>query len=428
MGGIRSWSACQRRPNGPSWHDLGAREGAPADPAGRLHRNEEPIPGIVKGIADRNLARFTLIQRPTGHLREDRPASEPRPLLNVMMPAADGSLGDELLVLGTQALAVRASRSAAFLMQGPAPSLQKQGLHEVVDSTSMVTLASSRLTEAGRTRIESADLIVIGADTISGDYEHRFLGSRVESLNLAVQSGHSGKLVNSSVTARPTPLSTRILRRLDDRVEVWARDRPSQHALEESLGRRVGLSPDVGCLVAARDAGAFDPDARYPERGFAVVVPNAHFSTHLRLDERAIIDAWSSMAKALPLPVVVMPHDLRAFPGDVELARRLAAASDAALYVPADAADAKHVLSRAALCVSARMHACVGALSSGTPTVGLEYLDKFRGQFDWYGALGRVVRQQDVGDASAIVGAVASLGAPVEQWTVPEDWFKRCWL
>jgi polysaccharide pyruvyl transferase WcaK-like protein len=342
------------------------------------------------------------------------------------MPAGEGSLGDEALIFGTHELAERAGRRAAFWVLGPAPSLEDRGLHEVCDARTIVGCAVSRLNGHGRSRAQEADLVVVGADTISGDYEHRFLAARVEALNRAAAAGRSAKLVNCSISRAPSTLSVRLLRRLRQDVEVWARDRPAQARISALLSRPVALAPDVGCLVAPRGSGAFRAPGDEP---FAVFVPNAHFSTYVGLDEAALIDAWSEVIRALPMRVVVLPHDVREFPGDVALARRLAAAAGAPLYQPVDVHDAKDVLARASLCVSARMHACVGALSSGTPTVGLEYLEKFRGQFDWYGSLGRAVPEDAVADADAIGRAVAEvLERDRERWAVPSEWFAESWL
>lgn len=38
------------------------------------------------------------------------------------------------------------------------------------------------------------------------------------------------------------------------------------------------------------------------------------------------------------------------------------------------------------LLVTGRMHAAVAALSQGVPCIGLDYVDKFAGQFDWWNA------------------------------------------
>ncbi|MCU1473163.1 polysaccharide pyruvyl transferase family protein [Amnibacterium sp.] len=379
-------------------------------------------------VIDRALALVSPAGRP-GRGRRRGPARSAAPAegrVNVLMPAGEGSLGDEALIFGTSELAARARRTASFWLLGAAPSLLDRGLDEVRDSHTIVRMALSRLNAHGRSRAQGADLIVVGADTISGDYEHRFLAARVEALNHASAAGRSAKLVNCSETRAPSTLSVRLLGGLRDDVEVWARDRDSQERLLALLDRPVALAPDVGCLVTPRGSGRFRPPSDGP---FAVFVPNAHFSAHLGLDEGELIGAWRDVIRALPMPVVVLPHDVRGFPGDVDLARRLTAVSGAALHVPTDVHDAKDVLARASLVVSARMHACVGALSSGTPTVGLEYLEKFRGQFAWYGELGRTVPERAVCDPDEIGQAVSEvLQHDRERWTVPSDWFAESWL
>ena len=55
------------------------------------------------------------------------------------------------------------------------------------------------------------------------------------------------------------------------------------------------------------------------------------------------------------------------------------------------------------------MHACVAALSSGVPTVGIGYVGKFSGQFSWYGDLGTVLEYRDGLDAAEVVDAAQQL-------------------
>lgn len=111
-------------------------------------------------------------------------------------------------------------------------------------------------------------------------------------------------------------------------------------------------------------------------------------------------------------PVEVVVHDVRDSVGDVALGRRIVEALaevgvDATLTVPATAAEAKAAIAAADHCVSARMHACVAALSSGVPTVGIGYVGKFSGQFDWYGDLGSVLEYRPDLAADEILERIA---------------------
>src|SRR5699024_4312208 len=86
--------------------------------------------------------------------------------------------------------------------------------------------------------------------------------------------------------------------------------------------------------------------------------------------------------------VVVLAHDIRARQGDPALAREVAErlSRTARAEVPSSAREAKAILGVVDLHVTSRMHAGVASLSQGVPTIGLDYVDKFRGQFSWYGA------------------------------------------
>ena len=129
-----------------------------------------------------------------------------------------------------------------------------------------------------------------------------------------------------------------------------------------------------------------------------------------------LVELWRDIAIALDRPVEVVVHDIRESVGDTVQGERIAAALDEAgvdvvLTVPQTAAAAKAALSRASLCVSARMHACVATLSSGVPTVGIGYVGKFSGQFSWYGDLGTVLEYRDGLDAAEVVDAAQQLEA-----------------
>jgi polysaccharide pyruvyl transferase WcaK-like protein len=77
---------------------------------------------------------------------------------------------------------------------------------------------------------------------------------------------------------------------------------------------------------------------------------------------------------------------------DGHIADLFAADYPAAVRVPdfAGPSEAKSYLSSLDLVVSARMHACIGALSSGTPVAPIAYSRKFSGLFDLIGYPWRV--------------------------------------
>nr|WP_188744294.1 polysaccharide pyruvyl transferase family protein [Agromyces bauzanensis] len=256
------------------------------------------------------------------------------------------------------------------------------GIDRIQSMVELMRRHSLHPTATARRLYSGNSVTVVGADTVGGDYEHRFLAHRVAALNESAASGHRVQLVNFSISAEPTPLALSLLRRLDSGVELHARDVNSQRRAQGFLQREVGVAPDVGALLEC---------ARVEQHAaeYCVLVPNAHLATHFEFSESDLVDSWSDLATWLgrKMKVFLLPHDLREHPGDLALVNRIAERvnlDSVRPWVVADAREAKGVISRAVLLISARMHACVAALSSAVPTVGISYLGKFEGQFEWF--------------------------------------------
>ncbi|WP_315151219.1 polysaccharide pyruvyl transferase family protein, partial [Corynebacterium variabile] len=320
----------------------------------------------------------------------------------VILPAPHGSFGDEAMGI----VAARKYPDADLVVPGdPAPWRSL-----VPDPVGVLALGDLTvgpgMTPTRRTVDALADgpVVVIGADTLAGDYELSLLATRVRLLNAAVAAGHPASLVNFSLPETVHPDARRILRRLDAGVTVRARDAVSARRAHDVFGREVSCAPDI--------AAELEPAGEVGEGSPVVFVPNAHLGGMYGVTTEQLVDLWRNTGVQLGQPVEVVVHDIREEVGDLELGRRIAAALEeagipASVTVPATAAEAKGAISGAQVCISARMHACVAALSSGVPTVGIGYVGKFSGQFAWYGDLGAVVEYRPDLTAEEIVDLVA---------------------
>lgn len=320
----------------------------------------------------------------------------------VILPAPHGSFGDEAMGI----VAARKYPDADLVVPGdPAP--WRSLLPDPVGVLALGDLTvGPGMTPTRRTVDALADgpVVVIGADTLAGDYELSLLATRVRLLNVAVAAGHPASLVNFSLPETVHPDARRILRRLDAGVTVRARDAVSARRAQDVFGREVSCVPDI--------AAELEPAGEVGEGSPVVFVPNAHLGGMYGVTTEQLVDLWRNTGVQLGQPVEVVIHDIREEVGDLELGRRIAAALEesgipASVTVLATAAEAKGAISGARVCISARMHACVAALSSGVPTVGIGYVGKFSGQFAWYGDLGAVVEYRPDLTAEEIVDLVA---------------------
>ncbi len=320
----------------------------------------------------------------------------------VILPAPHGSFGDEAMGI----VAARKYRDADLVVPGDSAPWRSL----VPDPVGVLALGDLTvgpgMTPTRRTVDALADgpVVVIGADTLAGDYELSLLATRVRLLNAAVGAGHPASLVNFSLPETVHPDARRILRRLDAGVTVRARDAVSARRAHDVFGREVSCAPDI--------AAELEPAGEVGEGSPVVFVPNAHLGGMYGVTTAQLVDLWRNTGVQLGQPVEVVVHDIREEVGDLELGRRIAAALEgagipASVTVPATAAEAKGAISGAQVCISARMHACVAALSSGVPTVGISYVGKFSGQFAWYGDLGAVVEYRPDLTAEEIVDLVA---------------------
>ena len=315
--------------------------------------------------------------------------SDPRVVL--VAPTEHGSMGDEAMAHATGQYLSRHQWSMRLMAPGGTGAWFS-------DEDQALPLSLTALEDWSRMRVDrrSPDLgaalaptcAVIGADSIDGAYGSRVDSLLISYLNAAAQAGSRACLVNFSLRQTRTRAIEWLLRSLDPRVELFARDLDSRQRAEDLWQREVGAFPDVALYLEPSvppDASPRPPDVTRPQ---VILVVNGHFSK-LHLEGDAGVQAYfAELGKQLREigDVVVMAHDIRDRPGDPSLVRRICEELPGTrAVVPSTARDAKAILATGDIVVTARMHAAVASLSSGVPTVGLDYVDKFKGQFAWYG-------------------------------------------
>ncbi len=204
-------------------------------------------------------------------------------------------------------------------------------------------------------------------------------------------------------------------------AEVWTRDRRCIPIVEALAGRTPQFSPDVAfTLTPARPADVMlEPPSTTLEHT-PVVGLNVSGLLYmggytgdnmfgLCSNYRDVVEQIvSALLERTPATILIVPHTFGAEMEEAASAALLEATLRrhpgrvARLAARLGAGEVKWLIGRTHFFVGARMHACIGALSQGVPTVGLGYSDKFIGVFESAGIGNAVVdlRTHDAGAAT----------------------------
>ena len=296
---------------------------------------------------------------------------------------------------------------------------------------------------AARTIARSrAVLDVSGGDSFTDLYGPRRFRAMVLTKRLALDAGVPLILLPQKLGPFRDPATlaeaVAILRRA---TAVWVRDADSLAFLETALGpdfdpARHRLGVDMAVALPATRPADLDPAvARWldPARGFPLAGINV---SGLLCNEPArarrdfgLADTHSAqvetMARALlatdpDLRLLLVPHvhrpeghaesDLGAARALVARLGDLAAGRVAVLGGRQSAMELKWVISHLDWFAGARMHATIGAFSSGVPTLGLGYSDKAQGVFAECGIGDEVADLRRLDPSALAQRALASFG------------------
>ncbi|MEP2530375.1 polysaccharide pyruvyl transferase family protein [Shimia sp.] len=229
---------------------------------------------------------------------------------------------------------------------------------------------------------------------------------------------------------------------LKQAAAVWVRDAQSLTFLQEKLGEdfdpeKHRLGVDVAVALPERAPVAVSGEIQHwlsAERDFPVAGLNvsgllcnapAEAQRHFQLadphDHQIEAMARSLLQSEPNLRLLLVPHvhkpktevesDLAAAHKLIGRLGPLAQGRVLAVEGQMDAMQLKWILARLDWFAGARMHATIGAFSSGVPTLGLGYTDKAKGVFDECGIGGDVADLRDLDAATLANRAVESFKA-----------------
>ena len=259
-----------------------------------------------------------------------------------------------------------------------------------------------------------AVLDISGGDSFTDLYGPRRFQAMVLTKRLALDSGVPLLLLPQKLGPFQDPANHRVaVEILRQASAVWVRDAESYRFLQNALGGqfhpdRHKLGVDVAIALPTqrpRDISPAVAEMLSAPRDFPLVGLNVSGLLCNRAEasrrDFALADEHpaqiESIARALletdtSIRLILVPHVHRPL-GDPEsdlaaaneLVARLGSSADGRVHVASgklSAMELKWVLARLDWFAGARMHATIGAFSSGVPTLGLGYSDKTRGVFE----------------------------------------------
>lgn len=296
-----------------------------------------------------------------------------------------GSFGDEGLEAGA-AEALRLHGATSFAV----------GRHSEL-SMSLTRLSRDmtlkRVPEMRAALRDVSHLSLLGADALDGRYGLHGSLNRIRLARTAAVANVSASITSFSFNGTPTGLlATELQRAAAAGVRFSPRDLETADRLDAIIGDSVApASPDLAFLAPPQAIALDVPDGAI---GFnlsrtAILLTGRDFSG-------TISDVANNLGRLLKddvVPAVVLiPHDTRGTPSDVDIARETfrllqgwGLASRAIVAAPMTYGEVKGLSAQLSAIISCRMHLTIAGLSTGVPSASLSYQGKVDGMYSLLG-------------------------------------------
>jgi len=242
----------------------------------------------------------------------------------------------------------------------------------------------------------NADLILVsGGDLISSDYGNRDLKHHLKPIFWAKERGIPSVLLGQSIGPFKNDLDVATFSEAAGHASLITMREPlSRRYLIDTLGlpeEKVALTADVAFLLqpdtayAASQMPGFTSDAKVPLVGVSI---SESICKWTGINEEQHAEVWCQIIKRINekwgAHVAIISHVQEAFADDRAIStlvlRKLGYPPGVRLLAEdLSAAEFKGVLQRCDMVVAERMHAAIGALSTGVCTVPIGYSIKARG-------------------------------------------------
>lgn len=315
--------------------------------------------------------------------------------------------------LGVRALARGAeSLARAALGEDISIDFQDLGPNAAGFSPSMGLIRRDAISRRGPVTewLRQYDLVI---DTGAGDSFADIYGPRRITRMMYVQ--HAARKLKIPVVMSPQtigPFSTRRFRvgaryTLRRAAFVAARDTASA-AYAAKLGRPVDTTATDIVFALPQPARAEPRDVLLNISGLLWNSSRHGDPEHYRREVRNLIDGLRSRGRTVTLLAHVI--DNRSADNDVPVVRALGEELGLEVLVPASLDEVREMVSAARLVVGSRMHACLNAISTGTPAIAWAYSRKFAPLLTDIGWAHTVDLREDSSPSAVTLGVIDQVG------------------
>lgn len=256
------------------------------------------------------------------------------------------------------------------------------------------------ITNFHRHLLEAKGVVMLGADIMDGHYDPGFVCQLIALANHASRCNVPVSILGFSFNKAPHPSVLHAFSTLKKNIAVFIRCELSRQRFSQMTKCQSDLVADVAFLLRPSHPG----DAvltwirQQREKNSWVVGLNINFHAFGRLANNNIdqfvekfIDYLPAIIDQRPISYLFIPHDFKKKSGDVTLAEKFTAkyattfADRAWCFKTNNPSEVKGLMSHLDCLLTGRMHLAIAALGAGTPTVGIDYQDKFEGLFMHFG-------------------------------------------
>lgn len=260
-----------------------------------------------------------------------------------------------------------------------------------------------------------------GADVLDGKYSVEDSLARLRYASLARELGIRVVITGFSFNKTPPPSIVNYFKKMPEGILFFCRDVYSLERFVKLTGRHAKQVADLAFLLEPDEQShyielikSWISTKRRDGKFIFGLTPNVLFKKN-SIDQEAThyANILIKLNKKYPSSFLLIPHDYRGTPSDLDFIRVIGEASkDLDLLLVDKLCSAKELKAIAPLLdlsITGRMHFAIACLSSGVPVCGISYQDKFEGVFTMLEMSEFLIESRQIANTEIVVEKITKM-------------------